>query len=170
MGYFRFCFDLVNNYTWINPEPTPLFAIKNVVFNSYHPFSGSELLSIGVRNSVVVEHLVQDLQDKSSMQEFQHSFQRLQDISTPKFNPELYILRLFNPKLWLNHSVLKSSGLKNLGVDNSGVEMSNIYSKVAMKSNPCHQKSQESRKIKGVRQFWNPNFKNSKLVRLLLYT
>ena len=27
-----------------------------------------------MRNSVVVEHLVQDIQDKSSMQEFSHSF------------------------------------------------------------------------------------------------
>ncbi len=39
------------------------------------PVTGSELLSVGVRNSVVVEHLVQDLQDRSSMQEFQHSMQ-----------------------------------------------------------------------------------------------
>ena len=76
----------------------------------------------------------------------------------------------YGPTLNLNYSVLTSSGLKNLGVDNSGVEMSNIHSKVAMKSNQCHQKSQESQKIKGVRQFWNLNFKNSKLVILLLDT
>ena len=30
--------------------------------------------TIQVRNSVVVEHLVQDIQDKSAMQEFSHSF------------------------------------------------------------------------------------------------
>ena len=39
---------------------------------------------IGVRNSVVVEHLVQDLQDKSSMQEFHHSFQQ----DSPKIKPK----------------------------------------------------------------------------------
>lgn len=43
-------------------------------FGNPQPVTGSDLLSVGVRNSVVVEHLVQDLQDKSSMQEFQHSF------------------------------------------------------------------------------------------------
>ena len=97
---------------------SPLFAIKKNVFNSYYPFSGSELLSIGVRNSVVVEHLVQDLQDKSSMQEFQHSFQRLQDISTPKFNPGLYILRLFNPKHF--NPLIKSLSVEKFRVETSG--------------------------------------------------
>ena len=48
--------------------------------NFFLLFLGSELTSIGVRNSVVVEHLVQELQDRSSMQEFQHSFQS----SSPK--------------------------------------------------------------------------------------
>ncbi len=41
---------------------------------SQKPVTGSDLLTVGVRNSVVVEHLVQDLMDKSSMQEFSHSF------------------------------------------------------------------------------------------------
>ena len=49
-------------------------------FKTFFLFLGSELTSIGVRNSVVVEHLVQELQDRSSMQEFQHSFQS----SSPK--------------------------------------------------------------------------------------
>ena len=51
--------------------------------------TGSELLSIGVRNSVVVEHLVQDLQDKSSMQEFQHSFQQSSVKSEVPMSPKL---------------------------------------------------------------------------------
>ena len=47
------------------------------------------MLSIGVRNSVVVEHLVQDLQDKSSMQEFQHSFQQSSVKSEVPMSPKL---------------------------------------------------------------------------------
>ena len=40
-------------------------------FGGKQKVTGSELVS--VRNSVVVEHLVQDIQDKSSMQEFRIS-------------------------------------------------------------------------------------------------
>ena len=40
-------------------------------FGNHQKVTGSELTS--VRNSVVVEHLVQDIQDKSSMQEFRIS-------------------------------------------------------------------------------------------------
>ena len=59
-------------------------------YRYYHLFIlGSELLSIGVRNSVVVEHLVQDLQDKSSMQEFQHSFQQSSAKSEIPMSPKL---------------------------------------------------------------------------------
>ena len=77
-----------------------------------HLFLGSELLSIGVRNSVVVEHLVQDLQDKSSMQEFQHSFQRLQNISTP----DLSTMKssTINSSTMNSHTVIfKYSNIKN---------------------------------------------------------
>ena len=66
-----------------------VFSEKSHTTVTFFLILGSELLSIGVRNSVVVEHLVQDLQDKSSMQEFQHSFQQSSVKSEVPMSPKL---------------------------------------------------------------------------------
>ena len=81
--------------------------------------TGSELLSIGVRNSVVVEHLVQDLQDKSSMQEFQHSFQS----STTETVP-------MSPKLKLRSDNKRRSAVLESKLQEFEIEMERLSSRI----------------------------------------